>query len=437
MESIRKQKIISVDPRSPAESAGISAGEYLLRINGEPVLDLVDYEYLSASADPVLELCGADGNTRTVTVRKDEIESIGLNFETSLMSGIRSCANRCMFCFVDQMPDGMRPSLSFKDDDWRLSFIMGNYVTLTNLSDTEFERILKRRVSPLYISVHATSPEVRERMMHNRNAGKLMDRLTRLAEAGLYFHTQVVLCPGENDGDVLLRTLEDLKSLYPYCGSVAVVPVGLTKFREGLCPIRAYTPQEAMDMIMQITDVREICMRQIGTGFVFLSDEWYLLAGVPLPGYDEYESFEQIENGVGLLRLFEADFNCALEDAEPRKIPLHVSVAGGTACHPFFKKLYRKLEPYHVTTDLYPIRNDFFGGNVSVAGLVTGRDLVEQLTGRLRTEVLLIPSNMLREKERVFLDDMTVEDLERALSVRVIPFASGDELVDLLMGEEL
>ena len=432
-----KQKIISVDTGSYAEEAGIRPGDLLLSINGEPVLDLVDYEYLCASEKLEIVTERADGEACAFRIRKDPTDPLGLQFETSLMSKVRTCRNNCVFCFVDQMPEGMRPSLSFKDDDWRMSFIMGNYITLTNVSDEEFDRIIRRKVSPLYISVHATDPEVRERLMRNRFAGNIMERLRKLSDAGIRFHVQVVLCPDMNDGPVLLKTLEDLMSLYPGCGSAAIVPVGLTRFREGLPSIRPYDAEEAMDVIMLVSGIQETCLRQMGTRFAFLSDEWYLLAGVPLPEYEEYEAFGQIENGVGLLRLFEDDFNWALSDREPLENPRHVSIAGGTSCHPFFRNLYRKLERFGIRTDLFPVRNDFFGGNVCVAGLVTGSDLMMQLRGKLKTEELLIPANMLREQEDVFLDDVTLEELEEKLNVRIRPFRSGDELIDLLFDEEI
>ena len=244
-----RQRIESVDVHSPAARAGVLSGEILCAINGEPVFDLVDYEYLTANARLTLTIEDNVGDVRSVHIRKEEIEPLGLNFQTTLMSDMRSCSNRCVFCFVDQMPKGLRPSLSVKDDDWRLSFIMGNYVTLTNASDAEFERILKRRVSPLYVSVHATDPEVRVKLMGNRTAGRILERLQKLKENGLKFHTQIVLCPGLNDGKVLEKTLGDLRALYPAAQSVAIVPVGLTRFRDGLYPLRPCTEQEARDMV--------------------------------------------------------------------------------------------------------------------------------------------------------------------------------------------
>ena len=433
--AVPQQKIVRVEPGSPAARGGVREGDALLAINGEPVVDLIDYEFLTANRTLQLRLLDGAGRERTVAVHKRETEPLGLSFATSLMSGMRSCANRCVFCFIDQMPCDVRSSLLVKDDDWRLSFIMGNYVTLTNVSDREFARILKRRVSPLYISVHATEPAVRERMMRNRHAGRLMERLQALAEAGLLFHAQVVCCPEMNDGAVLDRTLADLYGLYPAAQSVALVPVGLTRYRDGLVPIRPYTAEEARGMVARISAFQTRARAENGTAFAFLSDEWYLLAGVPLPPYGDYEDFPQIENGVGLLRLFESDFREALAEREPLPARRALSMAGGEAAYPFFRELYRALVPYGIDLSVYPIRNDYFGGNVSVGGLVTGGDLVRQLTGRLSSGVLLIPHNMLREGEDVFLDGMTLLEAEEALSVHIRPVRSGADLVETVFSQ--
>lgn len=433
--AVPQQKIVRVEPGSPAARGGVREGDALLAINGEPVVDLIDYEFLTANRTLQLRLLDGAGRERTVAVHKRETEPLGLSFATSLMSGMRSCANRCVFCFIDQMPCDVRSSLLVKDDDWRLSFIMGNYVTLTNVSDREFARILKRRVSPLYISVHATEPAVRERMMRNRHAGRLMERLQALAEAGLRFHAQVVCCPEMNDGAVLDRTLADLYGLYPAAQSVALVPVGLTRYRDGLVPIRPYTAEEARGMVARISAFQTRARAENGTAFAFLSDEWYLLAGVPLPPYEDYEDFPQIENGVGLLRLFESDFREALAEREPLPVRRALSMAGGEAAYPFFRELYRALVPYGIDLSVYPIRNDYFGGNVSVGGLVTGGDLVRQLTGRLSSGVLLIPHNMLREGEDVFLDGMTLLEAEEALSVHIRPVRSGADLVETVFSQ--
>jgi len=341
-----------------------------------------------------------------------------------------------MFCFIDQMPLGIRDSLHVKDDDWRLSFVMGNYISLTNVEEAEFARILKRRVSPLYISVHTSDPELRARMMGNPSAGAIMERLERLKEAGLSFHAQIVLCPGINDGEQLRRTLRALVSLYPVCASVAVVPVGLTRFREGLTPLRAYTKREAKALIAELSRFTRRHLKTLGSRFVFLSDEWYLLAGRRLPSHKACESFPQIENGVGLLRLFEKEFADALAARPAPKARKTYSIAGGLLASGFFKPLLRKLGRWRRKILLYPLENRYFGGNVHVAGLLTGSDLLEQLQGNPLGEALLIPGNMLREGEDVFLDGMTLQALTEALRIPIHPFRSGEELAKLLCKEE-
>lgn len=421
------QRITAVERGSIAASLNIKEGDMLLSINSEPVLDVVDYTYLCAEEQLKLLFERADGGRYEVELNKDAYAPLGLVFESGLMSTVRACKNRCMFCFIDQMPKGGRKTLQFKDDDWRMSFIMGNYITLTNVDEAEFERILKRRVSPLFVSVHATDPAVRMRMMRNPTAGEILPRLKRLAEAGLKFHCQIVCCPTVNDGEVLQQTLGDLVALHPYAQSVAVVPVGLTKFREGLASLRVFTQQESKDTLDQIRNFAAGCMERMGTAFVFASDEFYLAAGEELPSYEKYEDFPQIENGVGLLRLFEWEFMEALEEKKPLKKRFAFEAAGGMLAHPFMKKLYQALIPYGIDCALYAIRNDFFGPTITVGGLVTGQDLTSQLKGRLKTGVLLIPHNMLREQEDVFLDGMTVKELLEALNVRVIPVRGGGD----------
>lgn len=434
MERMHKsrQRITDITHGSPAEKCGVLAGEILLSVNGEPVYDLIDYEYLTSCRKCVLEIEDNIGEKRTVHIVKGETEPLGLSFATSLMSDMRTCANRCVFCFVDQMPKGMRPSLSVKDDDWRLSFIMGNYVTLTNASEREFERILQRKVSPLYISVHATDPEVRVKMMRNRTAGKLLERLQKLAENGIRFHAQVVLCPGLNDGEVLKRTLSDLRSLHPFCGSVAVVPIGLTSYREGLYPLRGFTADEARQIIREMSEYQADCLSQLGTRFAYLSDEWFLMSGITLPEDEAYECYEQIENGVGLLRMFEQDFLYALSEQRPLDEPLSVTIAGGSGSAGFFSELYRKLEPYGIEIHVHPVPNRFFGGNVTVAGLVTGSDLLGEFQNCVPAEPILIPRNMLRETEEVFLDDYTLDEVRDRLGTEIVPFHDGEELVRIL-----
>ena len=427
--------ITRVETGSPAAREGLRAGDRLLLVNGEPVKDLIDYEALSVRSRLVVEV-EREGEKLRFLVRKKVGEPLGLCFETTLMDRMQTCKNRCLFCFVDQMPKGIRSSLNVKDDDWRLSFIMGNYVTLTNVSEEEFQRILKRRVSPLYVSVHATDPALRVKLMANPTAGRIMERLTALKEAGITFHTQIVLCPGLNDGEALERTLGDLASLYPCCASIAAVPVGLTRYREGLYPLRGYTVEEARALI-EYGEKKQAEFRDVWDDtFFYLSDEWYLTAELPLPPAESYGDFPQIENGVGLLRLFELDFREALEDRKPLSSPRHVTVAGGVAANPFFRGLYKYLDKYNIYADVVPVQNRFFGGNVHVAGLVTAGD-IEAAFPEKGGEPLLIPRNMLREKDDVFLDGVKLSELEEKLGRRILPFGGGREFIELVFGDEL
>ena len=427
--------ITRVEADSPAAREGLRAGDRLLSVNGEPIKDLIDYEALSVRSRLIVEV-ERSGEKLRYLVRKKVGEPLGLCFETTLMDRMQTCKNRCLFCFVDQMPKGIRSSLNVKDDDWRLSFIMGNYVTLTNVSEAEFERILKRRVSPLYVSVHSTDPALRVKLMSNPTAGRIMERLTALKEAGITFHTQIVLCPGLNDGEALERTLADLASLYPYCASIAAVPVGLTKYREGLYPLRGYTVDEARALIEYGEKKQAQYREQWDDTFFYLSDEWYLTAELPLPPAVSYGDFPQIENGVGLLRLFELDFREALAEKTPLPSPRQITVAGGTAANPFFRDLYKYLEDYNIYADVVPVQNRFFGGNVHVAGLVTAGDLMAAFPGP-GDGPLLIPRNMLREKDSVFLDGVTLAELEQKLDRRIFPFSGGREFIELIFGDEL
>lgn len=434
MENLRSnsQIISDVLPGSPAELSGVLAGETLLSIDGESVVDLVDYEHLTANERLKLTLLDKAGRERTVSVQKDEYEPLGLSFATSLMDDMRTCRNHCVFCFIDQMPKGVRTSLHVKDDDWRMSFIMGNYVTLTNLDERELERIIHRRVSPLYVSLHASNPDVRVQMMKNPRAGEAMNQLKRLAEAGLKFHLQAVLCPGLNDGEVLLQTIRDVTALIPYAQSLAIVPVGLTKYREGLTELRRFTPEEASRMIDEIEPLQKTFLKQYGTRFVFLADEWYTCCRRELPAYDTYEDFPQIENGVGLLRLFEGELQEALEEREPLKQPRRFLMAGGVSAEPFFREVYRTLEPYGVFIETRAIVNNYFGESVTVGGLVTGGDLTSQLAGLDFGQALLIPRAMLKADESVFLDGMTLFEAERRLGTKIIPVSSGDDLIEIV-----
>lgn len=420
-----KHLIKSVDKGSPAEEAGIHEGAYLLKIDGSEVVDVIDYEQLTCTDRLLAEFELEDGSVLEADIEKDMYAPLGLNFESALMSAVRQCKNHCIFCFIDQMHTGGRKTLHFKDDDWRLSLIMGNYVTLTNVDDEEFERIIKRRVSPLYISVHATDGEIRKRMMRNPTADIIMQRLSRLKEEKLRFHAQIVLCPEINDGEVLKKTVEDLYSLYPAAESVAVVPVGLTKHREGLYPLRCLTRDEAREVIVMTEKLQERFFAESGTRFVFCSDEMYVYAKMPLPAEECFEDYPQIENGVGLLRKFEYEFINELEDMSEKlrkKLlgkKIHLHGATGVSAYSFLQCLFDKLERYNIKIELHPIRNDFFGETVTVAGLTCAQDIAAQLVGK-GIKQLIIPATMLRENDDVFLDGVRVHELEKELDCEII-----------------
>ena len=432
--------IRSIDPRSPAHRAGLKLGETLVQVNGHPIVDVLDYKFYTY--DPRLELVlkSPEGETRTVRVKKREGEDLGLEFETYLMDRARSCANNCIFCFVDQMPGGMRPSLYFKDDDARLSFLMGNYLTLTNLSQREIQRICDLRISPINISVHTTDPALREEMLKNRRAGEVLGIMTRLAQHNITMNCQIVSCPGINDGPALDKTLADLAQLYPAVNSISVVPVGVTKFREGLYPLRPYTQEEAEAVIRQVERFGGEHKEKTGTRLVWCSDEFYLLARCQLPEEDFYEEFTQLDNGVGMLRLLVEEFHRGMKLMEPEEMAEHAvpfSIATGISAGPFLAGLVQEAHEKcpELRGTVYPINNDFFGRTITVSGLITGGDLIAQLKGKDLGRRLLIPTNMLRAGERVFLDDVSLDDVERELGVPVLPVAQdGYELLDAMCG---
>ena len=432
------QRIVSVSPGSLAAKVGILAGETLVSINGTPVLDLVDYQFLTArpSLDVLLE--APDGERRTIRIHKRTEDSLGLTLESSLMSCPKTCANHCMFCFIEQMPPGMRPSLYVRDDDWRLSLMAGNFVTLTNLPRQEMDRMIERKASPIYVSVHTTNGPLRNRMLSHVHADRIMEHLRRFAENHMSFHCQVVLCPGINDGPELDRTLEDLASLVPAALTVALVPVGLTRYREHLYPLRPYTREEAQQVLAQAHAFQQRMLALHGTRFVFPSDEFYQIADHPLPDPDSYEDYPQFENGVVLLTRLRDEFETALrlDPEHGSAVPRRVIMATGTSAAPFMRALTQAHPIPGVQIDVVPIVNRFFGETVTVSGLITGQDLVGQLKGREADEILITES-MLREGEDIFLDDMTLEQAQHELGVRITPVPDdGAELLYALRGTE-
>ena len=421
-----------VDLHSPAHRAGVHPGETLTHVNGKPILDVLDYKFYTYDPRLVLTLSRPDGSSRTVRVRKAEGEDLGLDFETYLMDKARSCANRCMFCFVDQLPPGMRKTLYFKDDDARLSFLMGNYLTLTNLSPREVQRIIDLRISPINVSVHTTNPALRVQMLGNPRAGEALDIMKRFSQAGITMNCQIVSCPGVNDGPELERTMRDLTAMHPAVHSVSVVPVGVTKFREKLSP---YTKEQAVQVVGQVEKFGKECQEKLGSTLFWCSDEFYLLAGRPIPEEAYFEEFTQLDNGVGMLRLLECEFSRALGLYEPEELRAGpFSIATGVSAAPLLGKL---VERSGLSGRVYPIVNHFFGETITVAGLITGQDLIAQLRDKPLGERLLISANMLRAGEQVFLDDVTVADVERELGVSVTPVPQdGYDLLDAILGRK-
>lgn len=433
--------ITAIDRHSPAERAGVQVGEQLLSINGHPIVDVLDYRFYGYDPLSHLELKTAAGNVRHVTCRKAEGQDLGLNFDTYLMDEMRSCANHCLFCFVDQMPPGMRSTLYFKDDDARLSFLLGNYITLTNLTEREAQRIIDLHISPINVSVHATDPEMRAKLMGNPRAADIMGPLRRLTAAGITVDCQIVCCPGYNDKEQLSRSMRELAELYPGVNSVSIVPVGLTMHRERLAKLTPFDKESASETIDRVEAFAEKCLAGRGSRIFWCSDELYLKAGREVPQDEYYEEYSQLENGVGLMRLLETEFMAALEFTEPDEgTGSEFTIATGVAAAPLLDKL---LQTGHkkcakIKGRVVPIVNDFFGHTIDVAGLVTGGDLIRQLKGRELGERVLIPHTMLRHGEGVFLDDVTLEQASAELGVPVTPIGgSGDELLAAMLGTEI
>ena len=419
--------ITQVNPGSIAQRLGIEAGDRIVRIAGEMIIDQIDYQALTAQKSFDLEVIRRDGTRKTYHVHKQDWEPLGLVLDQSIVCNPRSCSNKCIFCFIDQMPPGMRNTLYVKDDDWRLSLMMGNYVTLTNVGDREFDRILRRKVSPLFISVHTTDPVLRKQMLKNRRADQIMDRLQQLKDAGIRFHCQVVLCPGWNDGAALRRTLDDLKTMLPAVQSVALVPVGLTKYRDGLDHIDPYTAEGAARLVETVTQWQEAFLQEMGTRFVFPSDEFYCLSGLPLPSDEAYEHYPQLENGVGMLRMFETDLRYAVEDSPVAETPpRRLLIACGTSVAPFLQAMADQYAPRGTKVEVRPIINHFFGPSVTVSGLITGGDLIRQLQD-VDCDHILITRSMLRNEGDLFLDDTSLEEVRARLPAPLHPVDSSGE----------
>lgn len=421
---------------SIAQKKKIKAGDVLLSMNGHEVADVLDYRFFLFEPRLTLALQTAAGKKRTVRIRKAEQDDIGLEFDTYLMDRQHTCRNGCIFCFIDQMPPGMRETLYFKDDDSRLSFLFGNYVTLTNLSEHEIERIISMHISPINISVHTTNPELRCRMMNNRFAGQSLAILRRFADAGIHMNCQLVLCPGWNDGEELSRSMQELGALYPAVESVAVVPVGLTKYREGLTDLRPFTAEESCAVIEMVERFGDEHEKNTGNRLVYPADEWYVKAGREIPQAEFYGEMSQLENGVGLTALLRSQFAQALQDCQGAKaVGTKTVVATGTAAAPLLKELVASAEAVvdNLHVQVVAIQNQFFGETITVAGLVTGADLCDQLQG-IACDRVLIPDCMLRHEGDRFLDDVTPSELSAKLGVAVeVISTDGEALLAALL----
>lgn len=441
-----EHRIKEVLPGSIAEELELEPGDLLLSINDQEIEDVFDYHYLTNEEYLTVVVQKADGEEWELEIEKEFEEDLGIVFDSSLMDEYRSCRNKCIFCFIDQMPRGMRDTLYFKDDDSRLSFLQGNYVTLTNMSDHDIDRIIRYHLEPINISFQTMNPTLRCRMLNNRFAGDIFPKVERLADAGIQLNGQIVLCKGVNDGEELEYSIRKLTEYLPSLQSVSVVPVGLTKFREGLYPLEPFGKEDAEAVIDLIESWQKRIFSEYGLHFIHASDEWYILAGRDFPEAERYDGYLQLENGVGMMRLLHDETMEALEGEEAKKISGHmelsgakreISLATGRLAGPFLEKLCgRIMEKYpEVTIHTYEIRNEFFGESITVSGLITGTDLIKQLKGRKLGTELLLPINMLRSGEQVFLDDITVAELENALQIKVrIVKSSGCDFVRAVTG---
>ncbi len=432
-------KINSVEKHSHASRCGIKADEYLVSINGNDIVDVLDYRFYQFSKELTLVVANEKGKKRTVKLKKPEYDELGLLFDSYLMDEQKSCRNKCIFCFIDQLPSGLRETLYFKDDDSRLSFLFGNYITLTNITEHEIDRIVKMHISPVNVSVHTTNKELRCKMMNNRFAGDALKHLERLCNSSIEVNTQIVCCPGYNDGDELKNTLSDLENLG--VNMIAVVPVGLTAHREGLTQLTPFDKEKALETIAIVEEFADKCLQKYGRRIAFAADELYIKAELPLPKAEHYEDFSALENGVGLVSLLDDELSYALEeydgDTSMKRI---VTIACGTSVAPYMRKMMDSVEEKFngVKVNVVPIKNEFFGGGVNVSGLIVGCDLINQLKDKDLGDELLITSAMLRYENDLFLDDTSVVDVEKSLNIKLTPVNNnGEQLLNaVIFGRE-
>lgn len=430
--------VSAVTPGSIAEEMDIEPGDVLVSVNGQEPEDVFDYRYLMNEEEVLVVIRKPDGEEWELEIEKEYEDDLGMEFENGLMDDYRSCRNKCMFCFIDQLPKGMRDTLYFKDDDSRLSFLQGNYLTLTNMSEHDLEKIIYYKLSPINISFQATNPELRCKMLHNRFAGDVMDKVRRLKEAGIMMNGQIVLCRGVNDGEELDRSIRDLVTLMPELQSVSVVPVGLTRYRDGLFPLEPFTKEDACKVLDLIHSWQEKLLKEYGTHFIHAGDEWYILAERPMPEETTYDGYLQLENGVGMVRLLKEEVDAYLKKLPGDDRKRRVTIATGELAAPYLREHAASIQKKYpgVEVQVITVKNEFFGGKITVAGLITGQDLVNQLRGKDLGEELLLTTNMLKSDEPVFLDDMTVEQLQTALQIKVsIVESSGNDFVNCILNE--
>lgn len=421
---------------SIADELGVDPGDILLTINDTPVKDVIDYKYLISDEYLEVVIQKEDGEIWELEIEKEISEDLGIIFTNPLIDKAKSCQNKCMFCFIDQLPPNMRDTLYFKDDDSRLSFLQGNFITLTNMSQDDIDRIIQYRLSPINVSVHTTNPELRIKMLKNKKAGKIYEILKSFHKANLEMNCQIVLVPGVNDGDELRKTIEDLSKLYPSINSVAVVPVGVTKYREGLAKLETYDEEKAKVLIADINKMQDEYMNKLDTRYIFASDEFYLVSKEDLPTYDEYEGFPQYENGVGLLRSFASEIEEALDKIHKKRVhSKNIIFATGKLAGEFMNEIARKIEDKFIGLNIIvvPIKNNFFGETITVSGLVTGGDLVEQIKDMEESDLVIIPRSMMKVDEEIFLDNITLEEAIEKMNKRIIySKVDGSDLIRLI-----
>ena len=428
--------ISSVAPGSIAQEMGIEPGDRLLEVNGKSPEDVFDYRYLMNEEEILVLIRKANGEEWELEIEKEYEDDLGIEFENGLMDDYRSCRNKCIFCFIDQLPKGMRSTLYFKDDDSRLSFLQGNYLTLTNMSEHDIDRIIQYKLSPINISFQTMNPELRCKMLHNRFAGEIFDKVKRLKDAGIIMNGQIVLCRGVNDGAELERSIRELTAYMPQLESVSVVPVGLTRYRDGLYPLEPFTKEDACEVLDLIHGWQEKLYKEWGNHFIHAGDEWYILAERPIPEEKTYDGYLQLENGVGMVRLLEEEVAQTLAGMTGDDRKIHRTIATGELAAPFLRKHVESVRKKYPNVDIQvlAIKNEFFGGKITVAGLITGTDLISQLKGKDLGDRLLLTNHMLKSGEPVFLDDVTVDDVQNALQIKVsIVESSGADFVSSLI----